>query len=113
MRLVRSNIASLEPYSTARDEYKGNLGILLDANENPFGGGLNRYPSTTLRDSLVAKLADIKGVLPGQLFLGNGSDECIDLCYRVFCRPVECIRKRVAELAALGIFKETVERKLP
>jgi histidinol-phosphate aminotransferase len=87
MRLVRSNIASLEPYSTARDEYKGNLGILLDANENPFGGGLNRYPSTTLRDSLVAKLAEIKGVLPGQLFLGNGSDECIDLCYRVFCRP--------------------------
>ena len=87
MRLVRSNIASLEPYSTARDEYKGNLGILLDANESPFGDGLNRYPSTALRDTLTDTLAGIKGVLPGELFLGNGSDECIDLCYRVFCRP--------------------------
>jgi len=87
MRLVRDNISSLEPYSTARDEYRGNIGILLDANESPFGDGLNRYPSTSLRDRLTDKLAEIKGVLPGELFLGNGSDECIDLCYRVFCRP--------------------------
>lgn len=87
MRLVRENIASLEPYSTARDEYQGKLGIMLDANESPFGDGLNRYPSTALRNQLTDKMAELKGVLPGQLFLGNGSDECIDLCYRVFCRP--------------------------
>lgn len=87
MRLVRDNIKALEPYSTARDEYKGDLGILMDANESPFGDGLNRYPSTSLRSALVEKLAAAKGVLPERLFLGNGSDECIDLCYRVFCRP--------------------------
>lgn len=87
MSLVRGNIRSLEPYSTARDEYKGSVGILMDANESPFGDGLNRYPSTGLRERLACALAEIKGVAPDRLFLGNGSDECIDLCYRVFCRP--------------------------
>ncbi len=87
MRLVRANICSLEPYSTARDEYQGSVGILMDANESPFGDGLNRYPSTGLRGRLIGTMSEIKGMAPGQLFLGNGSDECIDLCYRVFCRP--------------------------
>ena len=86
-RLIRRNIASLEPYSTARDEYKGELGILLDANESPYGDGINRYPSTTLKESLRKKVAALKKVDPECLFLGNGSDEVIDLCYRVFCIP--------------------------
>ena len=85
--LVRGNIASLEPYSTARDEYKGELGILLDANESPFGNGVNRYPSTSLKEQLRSRVADLKGIPAGKLFLGNGSDEVIDLCYRVFCEP--------------------------
>lgn len=87
LNLVRDNIRSLEPYSTARDEYQGTPGILLDANENPFGNGLNRYPSAALRRCLLEKIASFKGFPPEETFLGNGSDECIDLCYRVFCRP--------------------------
>ena len=86
--LVRPNIASLEPYSTARDEYKGELGVLLDANENPFAGkGINRYPSTSVKEALRSRISRIKGVPSGNIFLGNGSDEAIDLCYRIFCRP--------------------------
>ena len=86
--LARENIRTLVPYSTARDEYQGELGILLDANESPFGAdGLNRYPSRSLRESLASKIAALKGVSRETLFLGNGSDETIDLCYRVFCRP--------------------------
>lgn len=95
-RLVRPNIAALTPYSTARDEYKGSLGILLDANENPYDApygntgevcDINRYPSTSQKDAVRAKVAAIKHVAPERLFLGNGSDEAIDLCYRVFCEP--------------------------
>ena len=86
-KLVRKNIAALEPYSTARDEYKGSLGILLDANENPYDNGINRYPSTSLKEQLRDCVALIKLIDPDCLFLGNGSDEAIDLCYRVFCEP--------------------------
>ncbi|MBO4557093.1 MAG: histidinol-phosphate transaminase [Bacteroidales bacterium] len=86
-KLVRANIAALKPYSTARDEYKGELGVLLDANENPNDNGLNRYPSTALKERLRARVAALKGVAHQRLFLGNGSDEAIDLCYRVFCEP--------------------------
>ena len=86
--LVRPNIASLEPYSTARDEYKGEIGVLMDANENPFAGkGINRYPSTSAKDALRSKISRMKGIPCGNIFLGNGSDEAIDLCYRIFCRP--------------------------
>ena len=86
--LVRDNVLDMEPYSTARDEYRGELGILLDANENPFGkDGMNRYPSRNLRSALAGRIAEIKKVPEECLFLGNGSDESIDLCYRVFCRP--------------------------
>lgn len=86
-RLVRANIAALEPYSTARDEYKGSIGVFLDANENPYENGVNRYPSTTLKERVRGKIAELREVRPANLFLGNGSDEAIDLCYRVFCEP--------------------------
>ena len=85
--LLRANIAGLKPYSTARDEYKGSLGIFLDANENPYQNGYNRYPSPAQKEKVRASIAAIKGVRPENLFMGNGSDEAIDLCYRVFCEP--------------------------
>ncbi|MBQ4021104.1 MAG: histidinol-phosphate transaminase [Bacteroidales bacterium] len=85
--LVRANIAVLKPYSTARDEYKGALGIFLDANENPYQNGYNRYPAPAQKEKVRERIAALKGVKPENLFMGNGSDECIDLCYRVFCEP--------------------------
>lgn len=85
--LIRKNILALEPYSTARDEYKGDVGAFLDANENPFREGTNRYPSTSLRNKVIGKIAKMRGIAPEKLFLGNGSDEAIDLCYRIFCNP--------------------------
>jgi histidinol-phosphate aminotransferase len=84
---VRPNILALKPYSTARDEYKGTIGIYLDANENPFENGYNRYPSTTLKAQVRGTVAAKKGVDPARLFLGNGSDEAIDLPFRIFCCP--------------------------
>ncbi len=84
--LIRPNIKTLAPYSTARDEYQGELGVYLDANENPYDSGVNRYPDPYQR-ALKSRLAEIKGCRPGQIFIGNGSDEPIDLCYRVFCEP--------------------------
>ncbi len=88
LKLVRPNILNLTPYSTARDEYKGTLGIFLDANENPYpcGGGFNRYPDPAQRE-LKSLLSQIKGVAPERIFIGNGSDEAIDLAFRVFCEP--------------------------
>lgn len=73
------------PYSSARDEYQGKEGIFLDANESPFGP-LNRYPDPRQR-ALRAAIASLKGVPEESVFLGNGSDEVIDLCYRIFCNP--------------------------
>ena len=84
---LRPNIAALKPYSTARDEYKGSIGIYLDANENPFENGYNRYPSTALKGQVRSTIAAKKGIAPQRLFLGNGSDEAIDLLFRIFCRP--------------------------
>ena len=84
--LFRANIAALTPYSTARDEFEGNLGVFLDANENPNENGYNRYPDPR-QTELKKKLSKIKVIAPEQIFTGNGSDEAIDLCYRVFCRP--------------------------
>lgn len=87
MKLVRPNILGLEPYSTARDDCRsGRPEIFLDANENPYNNGVNRYPDPHQK-ALKAKIAGIKGIGTGQLFLGNGSDEAIDLVYRVFCVP--------------------------
>ena len=88
--LVRKNIKDLKPYSSARDEYTGNSGIFLDANENSIGSAtekpLNRYPDPRHR-KLREKLAELKGVQADNLFLGNGSDEAIDLVIRAFCEP--------------------------
>ncbi len=89
--LVRPHILTLKPYSSARDEYTGTEGIFLDANENPIGSALesekyNRYPDPYQR-KLKEKLAIIKNCQPAQIFLGNGSDEPIDLLFRAFCEP--------------------------
>lgn len=85
-KLLRKNIASLAPYSTARDEYQGEIGVYLDANENPYDNGFNRYPDP-YQSVLKEKISRIKGVDPSELFIGNGSDEPIDLLYRMFCDP--------------------------
>lgn len=84
--LVRPNIRDLEPYSTARDEYQGTLGTFLDANESPYPTGYNRYPDPHQK-VLKAKISGIKGVDVKNIFIGNGSDEAIDVLMRVFCRP--------------------------
>lgn len=83
--LVRTNIQNLQPYSSARNEFTGSEGVFLDANENPFGT-LNRYPDP-YQSELKAILADQKGLDPTQIFVGNGSDEVIDLLFRIFCNP--------------------------
>jgi len=84
-KLIRPNILKLKPYSSARDEYSGDNGIFLDANENPFGE-LNRYPDPYQKE-LKKRLGEVKNISPDQIFLGNGSDEVIDLTFRIFCRP--------------------------
>ncbi|HEV3414549.1 MAG TPA: histidinol-phosphate transaminase [Puia sp.] len=89
-KLLRENIRQLVPYSSARDDFKGEAQIFLDANENSLGSPLtkwyNRYPDPH-QWKLKEALAKIKGVSPAHIFLGNGSDECIDLLYRGFCVP--------------------------
>jgi histidinol-phosphate aminotransferase len=84
-KLIRGNVKKLTPYSCARDEYKGKAGIFMDANENPYGD-LNRYPDPYQKD-LKAAISKLKGKEEENLFLGNGSDEIIDLCFRIFCNP--------------------------
>ncbi|MGN7721416.1 histidinol-phosphate transaminase [Chitinophaga sp. 22620] len=88
--ILRDNIKRLVPYSSARDEFKGEASIYLDANENSFGSPLptayHRYPDP-LQWKVKYRLAEIKGVPPQNIFLGNGSDEAIDILYRAFCRP--------------------------
>ena len=87
--LVRPNIWALEPYSCARDEFKGREAhVFLDANENPYNDPINRYPDP-LQEKLKERLAPFKHVRPSQIFLGNGSDEAIDLVYRIFCIPAK------------------------
>ncbi|MCK7538646.1 MAG: histidinol-phosphate transaminase [Marinilabiliales bacterium] len=83
--LVRPNVRALVPYSCARDEYEGKVGTFLDANESPYGP-LNRYPDPRQRE-LRAAISSLKGIAEENIFLGNGSDEVIDLCYRIFCNP--------------------------
>ena len=89
--LLRPHILNLTPYSSARDEYTGKEGVFLDANENPLGsttatGDYNRYPDP-YQSAIKERLAPIKGVRPTQIFLGNGSDEPIDLLVRATCQP--------------------------
>jgi histidinol-phosphate aminotransferase len=84
--LVRKNILAMKPYSSARDEFKGEAEVFLDANENPYPSPFNRYPDP-LQWQVKEKLSAIKKVDPKQIFLGNGSDEAIDLLIRAFCEP--------------------------
>ena len=84
-KLIRENVIKLSPYSCARDEFKGKTGIFMDANENPYGN-LNRYPDPYQKE-LKNEISKIKGIEEEKIFLGNGSDEIIDLCFRVFCNP--------------------------
>ncbi len=83
--LVRKNILNLKPYSSARDEFEGENGIFLDANENPFGE-LNRYPDP-YQLKIKQKLSELNQIPSENIFLGNGSDEVIDLAFRIFCEP--------------------------
>ena len=86
-QLTRANIRRLKPYSSARDEYKGvAASVFLDANENPYNNPNNRYPDP-LQWEVKKTLARLKGVAPERIFLGNGSDEAIDLAFRAFCEP--------------------------
>lgn len=85
-KVIRPNILALAPYSCARDEFKGEASVYVDANESPYNNGVNRYPEP-LQPEVKALLAPLKGVRPSQIFLGNGSDEAIDLIYRIFCQP--------------------------
>ena len=84
--LARPNIRNLAPYSTARDECQVKIGAFLDANENPFTNGYNRYPDPRQAE-LKSLISRIKGIPVKNIFIGNGSDEAIDLCFRVFCEP--------------------------
>ncbi len=102
-RLVRPNILALEPYSTARDEYEGGeIDVWLDANENPFDNGINRYPDPH-QVALKKQLAEIKGVASKSIFIGNGSDEAIDLMFRVFARPA--VDNAVSIAPTYGMYK--------
>jgi len=97
-RLLRPNILTLKPYSSARDEFKGQADVWLDANENPYGAPpdvslpnanglrLHRYPDPYQR-ALKQRVSELKGLPVDHIFLGNGSDECIDLLFRAFCEP--------------------------
>ncbi|MEO7263531.1 MAG: histidinol-phosphate transaminase [Ferruginibacter sp.] len=84
-QLVRQNILHMHPYSSARKEYKGSEGIFVDANENPFGK-YNRYPDGE-QSQLKQAISKVKNIVVKNIFLGNGSDEIIDLLFRIFCRP--------------------------
>ncbi|WP_207420415.1 histidinol-phosphate transaminase [Desertivirga brevis] len=88
--LLRENIKNLVPYSSARDEFKGEASVFLDANENSYGSPIkdqyNRYPDP-LQWKVKKRISEIKGVPPQNIFLGNGSDEAIDILFRAFCRP--------------------------
>ena len=88
MKIVRPNIWKLKPYSCARDEFKGEASVYLDANESPYNSPFNRYPDP-LQLKLKKEIRKIKGVAENNIFLGNGSDEAIDLVYRIFCEPEE------------------------
>ena len=86
--ITRKNILELTPYSSAREEFTGNADIWLDANENPFDTDLNRYPDP-YQKALKKAIAEMKDILTNQIFIGNGSDEAIDLLFRAFCEPKE------------------------
>ncbi len=85
-KLLRNNIRDLQPYSCARDEFKGEASVYLDANENPYNSPYNRYPDP-LQWEVKEQISAVKGIPAENIFLGNGSDEPIDLLFRAFCEP--------------------------
>jgi len=85
-KLIRQNVKVLKPYSSARDEFEGDASVFLDANENPYPSAHNRYPDPHQK-KLKARIAQVKDVREEQIFIGNGSDEAIDLLIRAFCEP--------------------------
>ena len=101
-KYVRRAILQLTPYSTARDEYQGELGIFLDANESPYENGYNRYPDPHQK-ALKAQIATLKGIATDNIFIGNGSDEAIDVLMRVFCEPR--VDNVVAIAPSYGMYK--------
>ena len=101
-KVIRKNILALAPYSCARDEFKGEASVFIDANESPYENGVNRYPDPLQHDVKV-HLAKLKKVNENQIFLGNGSDEAIDLVYRIFCEPR--IDNVVAISPSYGMYK--------
>lgn len=101
-KYVRRAILQLTPYSTARDEYQGELGIFLDANESPYENGYNRYPDPHQK-ALKAQIATLKGIAAANIFIGNGSDEAIDVLMRVFCEPR--VDNVVAIAPSYGMYK--------
>lgn len=105
--LVRKNIWNLAAYSSARNEYSGHVArIFIDANENPYNAPFNRYPDP-LQNDVKAALSKVKGVAPENIFLGNGSDEAIDLPYRCFCNPG--IDNVVAMEPTYGMYKVSAD----
>ena len=100
--LARPNIRNLAPYSTARDECQVKIGSFLDANENPFNNGYNRYPDPR-QSELKSLISRIKGIPVKNMFIGNGSDEAIDLCFRVFCEPA--VDNAVSIAPTYGMYK--------
>jgi histidinol-phosphate aminotransferase len=85
-KLVRKNVLSLKPYSSARDDFEGEASVFLDANENPYPTDYNRYPDPHQK-KLKRKISELKGLKENQILIGNGSDEEIDLLFRAFCEP--------------------------
>ena len=101
-KVIRKNILALAPYSCARDEFKGEASVFIDANESPYENGVNRYPDP-LQHEVKVLLSQLKKVSEEQIFLGNGSDEAIDLVYRIFCEPR--IDNVVAIAPSYGMYK--------
>lgn len=85
-KIIRNNIFRLTPYSSAREEFKGKANIWLDANENPYETEVNRYPDP-YQTAFKTEISNLKGINTNQIFIGNGSDEAIDLLFRAFCEP--------------------------
>ena len=103
--IVRDNILQLSPYSSAREEYSSSKEILLDANENPYGL-LNRYPDP-FQNKLRASLSKMKKISKASIFIGNGSDQIIDLAFRVFCNPG--IDKALTFIPTYGMYQVSAD----
>jgi histidinol-phosphate aminotransferase len=104
--LLRPNIRSLKPYSSARDEFHGEASVFLDANENPYNSPYNRYPDP-MQQELKKRLSILKDIAPEHIFTGNGSDEAIDLVIRAFCEPA--VDEIVALTPSYGMYEVAAE----